>query len=306
MVGGNNLTDVESLPDEVLFEVLVRIPAQDIHDSVRLVCSKWYHMTHTHTIIIKIDSLWLWEKVVESRYITTTGTAKSDTLPVRSSCNGLVLESEEETETVENVHVSNPATMQIFTLRPLVGYRLALPLFAIGYAASSMKYKAVILSMPGKDMEDKCFILTIGVDNSWRTTIETSGPTPEGYRRNTYLSTGRYVSLLRPCGEMFWQVWEMKPEIDYQWRKVWDINLEDYKCTTFQLLDSRAVDFVQPIGWLKYLEILVFRKLSYTPQSRIFVYYLLTHEIVTIELPAQHSIYDRVVHKDSLVSLGGC
>ncbi|KAL3629277.1 hypothetical protein CASFOL_026499 [Castilleja foliolosa] len=48
---GKGLTEIESLPDEVLFDVLVRLQARDIYDLARLVCRKWYHMIHTRTFI---------------------------------------------------------------------------------------------------------------------------------------------------------------------------------------------------------------------------------------------------------------
>ncbi|KAL3629258.1 hypothetical protein CASFOL_026480 [Castilleja foliolosa] len=122
-----------------------------------------------------------------------------------------------------------------------------------------MEYKAVVLVCPGEGKKRICCILTIGVDNSWRTVdsecellqttefvhdplitegfvhwyirdtnevltlnveteiiTETSVPIPRvvyGNRHNILLSTGRYLSLLRPCGEYCWEVWEMKPEI---------------------------------------------------------------------------------------------
>ncbi|KAL3629231.1 hypothetical protein CASFOL_026453 [Castilleja foliolosa] len=112
--------------------------------------------------------------------------------------------------------------------------------------------------------------------------------------------------MLRPYGEYCWEVWEMKPKVDYEWRKVWDISLETHKCSTFQRLVflQNEVVFI-PVGWLKYLEMLVFRP-SNALRSQIFVYNLLTYEIVTIELPAPNCDYKPVVHKESLVSLRGC
>ncbi|KAL3629271.1 hypothetical protein CASFOL_026493 [Castilleja foliolosa] len=371
IVGGNlrickkrkRLTNIESLPDDVLCEVLVHLQAQEIYDSARLVCSKLYHLIHTHTFIyahlqssiygllfqsIFGDSLFM--AVGESGRVEISKNRYNKLrCPVRTSCNGLVLESQESAPN-KKLYVSNPVTRQIFTLPPIAGYKLPYELFAIGYAAASMEYKAVLLFTPAGGMMKKiCFILTIGVDNSWRTIgkksvslratetfvnaplitegfvhfyhtasnevltlnveteiiTETSGPTPKGKinQLNTYLSTGRYLSLLRPCGEFCWEVWEMKPKIDYQWRKVWDISLEAHKCTTFQRFDFDEYSYLIPIGWLKYLEVLVFRT---TLRSEIFVYNFLKHEIVTIKLPVPNCDYDPIVHKDSLVSLRGC
>ncbi|KAL3629272.1 hypothetical protein CASFOL_026494 [Castilleja foliolosa] len=376
MVGGNScsthtnylrkrLTDIESLPDEVLFDVFVRLQAQDIYDSARLVCSKWYHMIHTHTFIYThlqhstygLLFQYMLGKMRHSCFVALgeSGRVEISTnrynklkCPILTSCNGLVLGSQEGTN--KNLYVSNPVTRQIFTLPPIVGYTSVYEIFAIAYAAASMEYKAVVLFFPNRGKKRMCCILAIGVDNSWRTIgqesvslaatqmfvsaplitegfvhfyhttsnevltlnveteiiTETSGPAPEGNQRNTYLSTGRYLSLLRPCGKFCWEVWEMKPKIDYGWRKVWDISLEAYKLSTFNRLGYNEYDeFLFPVGWLKYLEMLVFRP-SYTIGSRIFVYNLLTYKIVTIVLPSGDCDYNHVVHKDSLVSLRGC
>ncbi|KAL3629268.1 hypothetical protein CASFOL_026490 [Castilleja foliolosa] len=356
----NRLTDIESLPNEVLFDVLVRLQAQDIYDSARLVCRKWYHMIHTHTFINahlhRSTYGLLFQSMYNDPFLISVGESGRVEIsktyynklryPVQTSCNGLLLESQKRNN--KNIYVWNPATRQYFTLPKLVGNTLVYERFAIAYAAASMEYKAVVLSSPGRGDEKRtCCILTIGVDSSWRTIgkesvslagtgifvsrplitegfvhfyhissnevltlnveteiiTETSGPTPKIDRPNTYLSTGRYLSLLCPHEEFCWEVWEMKPKIDYQWRKVWDISLKAHKCTTFQGFEN--YEFLFPIGWLKYLEMLVFRS-SFTTKSQIFVYNLLTYEIVTIEPPVKNSDYYPVVHKESLVSLRGC
>ncbi|KAL3629267.1 hypothetical protein CASFOL_026489 [Castilleja foliolosa] len=358
-----SLTKIESLPDEVLFEVLVRLPAHDIYDPARLVCRKWYHMIHSHTFINahlqRSTYGLLFHSMFQDSFFMALGESGRVQIfenrynklecPIQTSCNGLVLGSQDRTN--NSLYVSNPATRQIFNLPPLVGHEVRYELFAIGYAAASMEYKAVLL-LTAKGMKKICFILTIGVDNSWRTIgkesvslastqifasaplitegfvhfyhmisnevltlnleteiiTETSGPIPEGEgqgnRWNTYLSTGRYLSLLRPCGEFCWQVWEMQPKIDYRWRMVWDISLEAHKCSTFQRFGFKESEYLIPIGWLKYPEILVFGISPF--RSQILVYNLLTREIVTIELPASHSKYKIVVHKESLLPLGGC
>ncbi|KAL3629227.1 hypothetical protein CASFOL_026449 [Castilleja foliolosa] len=373
MIGGNNrstrtrtyylrsskrkrkrLTDIESLPDEVLFEVLVRLPAQDIYNPARLVCSKWYHMIHTHTFIYAHlqrstygllfqstngDSFFM--SVGESGRVEISKKRYNLKNPVQTSCNGLLLEHERGSK--YNIYVSNPATRQIFALPPFVGYEIYYQSFGIAYAAASMEYKAVIIA-PGKNKT--CFILTIGVDNSWRTVgseceslhtkrffctplitegfvhwyirdtnevvtlnieteiiTETSGPihrVVNGNRQNMLLSTGRYLSLLIPCGELCWEVWEMKPKIDYLWRKVCDISLEAHKSTTLQRFGPNEYNYLMLTGWLKYLEVLVFGTMG-----QVLVFNLLTQEVFIIDLIAPYA-YGRVVHKNSLVWLGGC
>ncbi|KAL3629210.1 hypothetical protein CASFOL_026432 [Castilleja foliolosa] len=356
------LMDIESLPEEVLFDVLVRLEAQDIYDSARLVCSKWYHMIHTHTFIYAhlqrstygllfqyTNGNSFFMSVGESGRVEISKKRYNLKCPIKTSCNGLLLEFERGSN--YNIYALNPATRQIFALPPFAGQLISYRLFGIAYAAASMVYKAVVLSRYPKTV---WFILTIGVDNSWRTVgseclsslettkvhvsksiplitegfvhwyngvtnvvltmnveteiiTETSGPTPKGKQnqRNIYLSTGRYLSLLRPCGDFCWEVWEMKPKIDYRWRKVCDISLEAHKCSTFQRFRINEYTYLIPRGWLKYPEVLVFVD-NVGCWSQIFVFNLLTQEIVTIELPDKSLDYRLVVHKNSLVWLGGC
>ncbi|KAL3629278.1 hypothetical protein CASFOL_026500 [Castilleja foliolosa] len=346
MVGSNNrsthtyylskwkrLTDIESLPEEVLFDVLVRLQAQDIYDSARLVCSKWYHMIHTHTFIyahLQHSTYGLLFKSTSSGALLFMAVGKSGRVeisklsyklrgPLMVGCNGLLLEVGENEH---NFNVSNPATRQVFALPPFVAKITHYELFGVVYAAASMEYKVVIIARWGKRMY--C-IFTIGVDNSWRTVgssldsqeciitplitegflhfydeasnevvtlnaeteiiTKTSCPNPRGYRRNFLLSTGRYLSLLLPCGEFCWEVWEMKPKIDYQWRKVWDISLKAHKCTTLQQFVFKKYYYLKPVGWLKYLEVLVFEVFDVydSSPSQKLVFNLLTQEIDTIK-----------------------
>ncbi|KAL3629229.1 hypothetical protein CASFOL_026451 [Castilleja foliolosa] len=372
------LTEIESLPEEVLFDVLVRLEAQDIYESARLACSKWYHMIHTHTFIyahlqrstygLLIQSTFgdsFFMAVGESGRVEISKNRYKLRCPIKTSCNGLLLEFDRGSNSSPyflnpasnyKLYVLNPATRQIFALPPFVGELIKYELFGIAYDADSMVYKAVVIAGSRKNV---CYILTIGVDNSWRTVdseclsslatlhkttplitegfvhwynvvtnvvltmnveteiiTETSGPNPENhlhtylstnpeYHRNTYLSTGRYLSLFRPCGDFCWEVWEMKPNIDYRWRKVCDISLKAHKCSTFQRFDITERVILVPLGWLKYPEVLVFGERARF-WSQIFVFNLLTQEIVTIELPVRRCDYKIVVHKNSLVWLGGC
>ncbi|KAL3629228.1 hypothetical protein CASFOL_026450 [Castilleja foliolosa] len=346
------LTEIESLPEEVLFDVLVRLQAHDIYESARLACSKWYHMIHTHAFIyahLQRSTYGKWYGRDIQEQVQTQ-------VPLQVSCNGLLLEFGRGSK--YNIYALNPATRQIFALPPFAFKLIHYRLFGIAYAAASMVYKAIVI---GEGIKRPCYILTIGVDNSWRTVdseclssldstrvhvvtplitegfvhwynvvtnvvltmnveteiiTETSGPNPEIHLNNylstnpvchlnAYLSTGRYLSLLRPCGDFCWEVWEMKPNIDYRWRKVCDISLEAHKCTTFERFGINERHYLNPIGWLKYPELLVFGDKSRI-RPQIFAFNLLTQEIVTIELPVKIFDYKIVVHKNSLVWLGGC
>lgn len=172
------LTGMESLPDELLFEVLVRLPAQDIYDPARLVCRKWYHMIHTHNFIYahlqhttygllfqctRKDSFFM---AVREGRIEISKFKYKFRYEVKTSCNGLLLEFEEWNH--NNAYISNPATSQIFVLPPKVG---GLVRYGIGiaYAAATMEYKVVMPYPVRPNSKGLCYILTVGADNSWRT-----------------------------------------------------------------------------------------------------------------------------------------
>ncbi|XP_057776488.1 uncharacterized protein LOC130995273 isoform X2 [Salvia miltiorrhiza] len=44
-------TNIESLPSELLSDILVRLPADHLYDRVRLVCRRWYHIIHSYDFV---------------------------------------------------------------------------------------------------------------------------------------------------------------------------------------------------------------------------------------------------------------
>ncbi|KAL3628816.1 hypothetical protein CASFOL_027862 [Castilleja foliolosa] len=121
----------------------------------------------------------------------------------------------------------------------------------------------------------------------------------------TYLSTGKFLTVLITCGECLWEVWEMKSG---EWRKM-DGVIIDLGTKMFELFGFEIV----PVGWLNDLEVLVFRVISYIDvrpftdvRSYIFVYNLLTKETSVFELPNVSLLHNPVLHKNSLVWLAGC
>ncbi|KAL3642959.1 hypothetical protein CASFOL_013774 [Castilleja foliolosa] len=117
-----------------------------------------------------------------------------------------------------------------------------------------------------------------------------------------YLSTGRYLTLLITRGDCLWQVWEMKSgNGGGQWRKL-DGVVIDLGTQMFEQYGFKLV----PVGWLKYLELLVLR-VSHSPiRVYNFLYNFLTKEIIPLELPFVCMNVNPVVHKNSLVWLAGC
>ncbi|XP_057775477.1 zinc finger BED domain-containing protein RICESLEEPER 2-like [Salvia miltiorrhiza] len=43
--------NIESLPSELLSDILVRLPADHLYDRVRLVCRSWYHIIHSYDFV---------------------------------------------------------------------------------------------------------------------------------------------------------------------------------------------------------------------------------------------------------------
>ncbi|KAL3624505.1 hypothetical protein CASFOL_031173 [Castilleja foliolosa] len=91
---------------------------------------------------------------------------------VMSSCNGLVLETKDNT-TID-LYITNPATKQRFALPPFMTNGAPFS-YAIAYVAASMEYKVVRTVIPGFDVfkageykrDDCVVVLTVGVDKDW-------------------------------------------------------------------------------------------------------------------------------------------
>ncbi|CAA0815316.1 Unknown protein [Striga hermonthica] len=169
--------DIESLPDELLFEVLVRIPVQDVYEA-RLVCRKWYHIIHTRNFIssnlhhstygLLFKSV-CWESVLilpqRGGGVEVTQLRYKRRCVVLSSCNGMWLENNLPRQ--DYSYVINPLTGQIVILPPCVG-RVSEFKYALAYAPASMEYKAAIFHPPFGTYRAFCHILTDGVDKTWR------------------------------------------------------------------------------------------------------------------------------------------
>ncbi|KAL3615445.1 hypothetical protein CASFOL_041106 [Castilleja foliolosa] len=176
-------SNINSLPDDIVFDILVQIPAQDIYSAVRPVCRKWYQMIHTHKFVNthlhhSTYGLLLQKRVSQSIELTSMSLSRQGQIELTrlnyepeyhiwcSSCNGLILESEPSYNPI--LHISNPVTMQSFYLpRPV--YPLSGLYFrcsAIAYASLSMQYKVVQVYF--QEIQWGCIILTVGVDETWR------------------------------------------------------------------------------------------------------------------------------------------
>ncbi|KAL3613335.1 hypothetical protein CASFOL_012869 [Castilleja foliolosa] len=351
-----------SLPDDVWFEILARLPAKDIYDLTRLVCWKWYRMIYTHTFIYTnlqytpyglLFLCWNFTSffvTMKQGRIETSMLSDAFSNSLSCTCNGLVVTRAPKSMTI--YYIANPLTKQVFVLPPTIGPTSDPLLCGIGYTSVSMEYKVVVTNMTSNGPWG---IITPGVDSSWRvirtdhlgflrfmatrpplitegfmhwtydgtpngrkignqvltldleTEIVTKSCVPldydhdyvEEYGSWKYLSTGKYLTLLITYGKCLWEVWEMKSG---EWRKLEGVIID----LGTQMFEQYGFELI-PVGWLKYLEVLVLRVLCFPP-ARVynFHYNLLTKETNLLELPSKCTLNDPVVHKNSLVWLAGC
>ncbi|KAK6158373.1 hypothetical protein DH2020_005687 [Rehmannia glutinosa] len=355
------LTNIEPLPDDMVFKILLQLPAQDIYNVARFVCRDWYHMIHSHNFInahlqhstsgLLIQDLItpisssspIFVAMSRGRIEISKFSYKFRNI-VLTSCNGLVVQPDFNNR--HALYVANPATEQHFALPPFYQPILLNTYYGLAYVPSCMEYKVVHpYDCQDGDASIRCAILTVGVDDYWRhvqiehlfvsarklligTPLITEGFMHWcGYRRNFlvtlnletetirqilvpqscgerltyYLSTGSYLSLITVCRRFLWEVWELKPDTG-EWTKLPNIDLEAQKCTLEHLSCKR--DFsLQPVGWIKYKEVLLFR--VFYPSRICIAYKVCTQEMESFELNSDY-VHSYVVHTNSLVSLGGC
>ncbi|CAA0823268.1 Unknown protein [Striga hermonthica] len=107
-----------------------------------------------------------------------------------------------------------------------------------------------------------------------------------GEVKNTYLSTGKYLSLLRECGELYWEVWEMDPRT-FAWRMAGFFSLKEHRSrfkSWNQFIPLRLA--IIPVGWVKYLEVLVL--CADLVENTILIYNLVKEEMKKMELTCRY------------------
>ncbi|XP_057785349.1 uncharacterized protein LOC131002874 [Salvia miltiorrhiza] len=368
-VGKERPTNIETLPTDLLFEILLRLPADHLYERARLVCRRWYHIIHSHAFINAqmhgaIYGLLLWPLNDNTLplhlplYVTadtdggihTSELNHTPKLGFPATCNGLVLEMALVMDTKHDcpLRLVNPATKQSFLL-PALPRRISYGqlVYGFAYSAASLAYKViqkytVCTSPPRLPAADYGLdVLTVGVDESWRhvevhhlsdhvrsfffskapltsegflhwgrgrhcatmdveTEIITLSEAPYQYKYYYYLSTGRCLSLLVGCGDLSWEVWELKAETG-EWRKALpNIELGAERCRIQQFSDR----FLEPLGWVKYPQVLAFYFGAYTSGRHCIFYNLDTHQLDSIELPQSYiGGYQAFPHKNNLIWL---
>ncbi|KAH6763607.1 hypothetical protein C2S52_021040 [Perilla frutescens var. hirtella] len=362
-------TTIESLPDELLFHILVRLQADYLYDRARLVCRRWYHLIHSHAFVkthlqhsayglLLSFRGWghhpIFVTVTQGRIQTSEFSYKCRTY-LWSSCNGLAMEIHYSGRDHYSHHIINPATKQPFVL-PSFSFSSGRVAFSrssgVASAAASVEYKVAQSYEACKPPDSPSLglaILTAGVDNSWRDVrvehlsilarsllseipLITEGfmhwskknrtdlltldveteiltvsevPLPKAYYMTAhkyYLSTGRSLSLLVARENLLWELWAMKPGTREWTKLVADIKLGAQKCR-LQQFSGGDNEVLEPVGWVKYPEILALRFKGESRSRACIFYNLDTHEIDSIELSTFCYCYLGVVHKNSLMWL---
>ncbi|KAL3626458.1 hypothetical protein CASFOL_030007 [Castilleja foliolosa] len=309
-------TNINSLPNELVFDILAQLPAQDIYAAVMTVCFKWYKIIHTHTFVNthlhrSTYGLLVQNRVSETTQLTFMALSRQGRVELTwlnyepkyeiwcNSCNGLILEWDCENQC--EFYITNPATMQQFYLPPFP-HPTCFIYSALVYASLSMDYKVIIVFR--REKEWRCAILTVSVDESWRL-VRTQHLSLESKKLLIYnpLTTEGFVHWANMGWS--WEIWEMKPETG-EWTKLSGIKGNDLKDRRGEIIswlgkcDSSVV--LLPVGWLEYREVLVFdvMSLSLSLDHRFCIAWnVRSKEIQFIKLDSNSDVF--LVHTNSLM-----
>ncbi|CAA0820226.1 Unknown protein [Striga hermonthica] len=176
--------NLESLPEDLLLDILARLPAHVIRDPVSLVCPKWYHLTRTRDFIHAhfqraTSGLLLYSAMFPKELIFISmkegrvekfRSRNEYGCRIWSSCNGLAFGSC-SCYSKSRLCILNPATNQHYDLPPYIHSSSMKFYSCLAYAVASKEYKVVLchcLGGRGGVRTYGCDILTVGVDTSWR------------------------------------------------------------------------------------------------------------------------------------------
>ncbi|KAL8055516.1 hypothetical protein ABFX02_04G061000 [Erythranthe guttata] len=191
----SSITNIESLPDDLVFEILVHLSAEDIYENAILFCRRWSHLIRTHDFIhahlvhhSSNPGLLIHDGGMEKDMVFVASrngrtelsnfnfkfTCKKNSWHFHykftcekncwSSCNGLILEYDSSRRALQ---ITNPAIKTRFAV-PVISRRISSKVrsSSIAYSPASKEFKVVIVH--GSSSGLACAIVTVGVHNSWR------------------------------------------------------------------------------------------------------------------------------------------
>ncbi|KAF8396366.1 hypothetical protein HHK36_017983 [Tetracentron sinense] len=166
------------LPDEIILMILVRLPADSVHN-FRLVCRNWYKVISDHLFIEAhlLQSEWslimrppTWSRFQEIDTFSIEMKEGSITRKysklcsmgwIMASCNGLLLLQNKQNRLV--LHVTNPVTKQLVTLPSSMKSDIFPKPIGLTFVPATGEYKVVNIINKLGSFE----ILTLGF-NTWR------------------------------------------------------------------------------------------------------------------------------------------
>ncbi|GFP97306.1 hypothetical protein PHJA_001874700 [Phtheirospermum japonicum] len=281
-----------------MLDILTHFLAQDIYGITRLVCRKWYKMIRTHSFVhahlqrsahgiliqnlASIKTQMSFMSIRQGR-IEITRLSYEPGYEIWCSCNVLTVGVDSSWRHVNTQHLSLEANKCL----------ISCPLSTVGFVHWTRR---------------GIYVLTLNIETEIITQYRVPTCCGEGFEYY-YFSAVRYLSLLIKRGGFSWEVWEMKPESG-EWTKVTSIDLEAQKCTIEHLICERDASFkligfaccrLEPVGWLKYRQVLVF----YVRKPRLCIAYNVhSKEIELIELDSKSNAF--LAHRNGLVWLDGC
>ncbi|XP_027122450.2 uncharacterized protein [Coffea arabica] len=168
------------LSPEIIFNILVYLPADILYNVMRYVCREWYNIISSPTFIdahlLKVDRGMLIKQIYPDCNIHYVKMVKHDLPEIIevasshlprygiSSCNGLVLMAKSQEE---NRYVANLVTKEVVTLPPPLAAAKANPSFSGIGCTCSKKYKLVEFYFNHQGPLEGG-ILTLGIDREWR------------------------------------------------------------------------------------------------------------------------------------------
>ncbi|KAL7151876.1 hypothetical protein ABFS83_04G060100 [Erythranthe nasuta] len=191
----SSTTTIDSLPDDLVFDILVHLSAGDIYENAILFCRRWSHVIRTHDFIhahlehhSSNPGLLIHDDGVEKDMVFVAlrngrtelskfnyeFTCKKNSWLFRnkftcerncwSSCNGLILEYDSSRRVLQ---IMNPAIKTRFAV-PCISRRISSKVrsCSIAYSPASMEFKVVMVH--GSSSGLACAIVTVGVHNYWR------------------------------------------------------------------------------------------------------------------------------------------
>lgn len=171
------------LPQNLIFDIFLRLPAKVLCDVMRRVCKEWdlvirnpnfirHHLRNSTSVIIIEKLFWDNSEVCVEMQGGCLKISKFDwgfRGRVWTSCNGLVLAPPPDLRDLHILSVINPLTKQRVILPPYFDAIRNHAYFRLAFVEASMEYKVVCAIDNGPlSAITHIAVLTVGVDKFWR------------------------------------------------------------------------------------------------------------------------------------------